>query len=197
MSNTLSNWSLFLITALSMILVESAVHAILYLMFIFLYLAELTIILKLEFLALIFIIIYIGAVCVLMLFHIKLIKTFIHRFDSLYHKELFLPILFISLILPLIQLSTLISINLNSDIILFSFHHFNLISNYTSWIDLFDSLTSLQLLGYLIYNIYFIHLIIVAIILFISMIGSIFLCLVHQQSKKKQLIYEQIFLKNK
>jgi NADH:ubiquinone oxidoreductase subunit 6 (subunit J) len=98
---------LFLITALFAILTESSVHAILYLMFLFLYLTELTILLKMEFLALVFIIIYIGAVCVLMLFHIKLIKTFVHRFDNINNKELFLPVLIVSIILPLIQIITL------------------------------------------------------------------------------------------
>lgn len=98
---------LFLFTALLMILTESSVHSILYLMFLFLYLTELTIVLKLEFLALVFIIVYIGAVCVLMLFHIKLIKTFVHRFDNIHNKDLFLPFLVVSIILPLIQIFTL------------------------------------------------------------------------------------------
>jgi NADH:ubiquinone oxidoreductase subunit 6 (subunit J) len=98
---------LFLLTSLLMILTESSVHSILYLMFLFLYLTELTIMLKMEFLALIFIIIYIGAVCVLMLFHIKLIKTFINKFDNINNKDLFLPLIIVSIILPLIQIITL------------------------------------------------------------------------------------------
>lgn len=98
---------LFLLTSLLMILTESSVHSILYLMFLFLYLTEFTIMLKMEFLALIFIIIYIGAVCVLMLFHIKLIKTFINKFDNINNKDLFLPLLIVSIILPLIQILTL------------------------------------------------------------------------------------------
>ena len=183
---------LFIITALFMILTESAVHSILYLMFIFLYLAELTIILKMEFLALIFLIIYIGAVCVLMLFHIKLIKTFVHRFDNMYNKELFLPIIFVSLILPMIQIFTLICENLNHEIIFFSINNLNYIFSYTQWIDLIETLTSLQLLGYLLYNIYFIQLIITAVILLISMIGSIFITQQLLKKKKTQLIEDQL-----
>ena len=85
---------LFLVTGLLIILTESSVHSILYLMFLFVYLTELTLMLKMEFLALIFIIVYIGAVCVLMLFHIKLIKTFVHRFDKIDNNSLFLPFFF-------------------------------------------------------------------------------------------------------
>jgi hypothetical protein len=42
-----------------------------------------------------------------MLFHIKLIKTFVHRFDNLHSKDLFLPFLIVSIVLPLIQIITL------------------------------------------------------------------------------------------
>merc|ERR1712242_150695 len=91
----------FIITSVLMILTESSVHSILYLMFLFLYLTELTILLNMEFLALIFLIVYIGAVCILMLFHIKLIKTFIHRYDKTHHKQMFLPFLIICIFLPM------------------------------------------------------------------------------------------------
>ena len=98
---------LFVLFAFLLILTENTVHSILYLMFLFLFLTELAIITKMEFLALIFIIVYIGAVCVLMLFHIKLIKTFVHRFDNMHSKHIFLPVFLISIIVPIIQLVSL------------------------------------------------------------------------------------------
>lgn len=123
---------LFLVTALLTILTESSVHSILYLMFLFLYLTELTIVLKMEFLALIFIIVYIGAVCVLMLFHIKLIKTFVHRFDNLHSKDLFLPFLIVSIVLPLIQIITLsLEIQENE-----TFNSFSIIKSLPNYLDL-------------------------------------------------------------
>src|SRR3990167_1571524 len=80
-------------------------------MIIFLYMTEITLILKMEFLALIFIIIYIGAVCVLMLFHIKLIKTFMIKSETnLYENNLFVPFFFVFFFLPLIQLTNIINI---------------------------------------------------------------------------------------
>lgn len=200
---------LFIITALCMILTESSVHSILYLMFILLYLTELTIVLKMEFLALIFIIVYIGAVCVLMLFHIKLIKTFIHRFDNLNNNYLFFPVLIVSIILPFIQILTL-SFQFQNNIIveniasykLFLMHYkemnftldYTQASNYTSWVNLLDSLTSTQILGFLLYNVYFIYLILGSLILLVAMIGSIFLTLIKQKDKKFQKIDKQIFI---
>ena len=148
---------LFIFTALLIILTESSVHSILYLMFLFLYLTELTILLKMEFLGLIFIIVYIGAVCVLMLFHIKLIKTFIHRFDNIHNKNLFLPVLIVTIVAPLIQIITLsledtnsilssvevvsyVPENLDKDELYTSYI---IHENYTSWVDLLDSFKSL------------------------------------------------------
>ena len=87
---------LMIIMGLLIVYTKSSVHSILYLMIIFLYMTEITLILKMEFLALIFIIIYIGAVCVLMLFHIKLIKTFMIKSETnLYENNLFVPFFFI------------------------------------------------------------------------------------------------------
>ena len=201
---------LFIITALLMILTESAVHSILYLMILFLYLTELTILLKMEFLALIFIIVYIGAVCVLMLFHIKLIKLFVHRYDNVNDKELFLPFLLVSIILPLMQVITLLNTNRVDSVslrllgqckVVFSdltyhgvFITRSINSNYTSWIDLLGSFKNTEMLGIYIYNIYFLYLILGSFILLIAMIGSIFLTIGERKNKKFQKIHEQILI---
>lgn len=198
---------LFLVTGLLIILTESSVHSILYLMFLFVYLTELTLILKMEFLALIFIIVYIGAVCVLMLFHIKLIKTFVHRFDKVDNNSLFLPFLFLSIILPIIQLITLslteetMGVFTNfQDLFYFSTQfsqnanireHFNV----PFFIQSFEILNSTQILGFLLYNIYYIYLIFGSFILLVAMIGSIFLTLIKKKEKKYQIIHKQIFRK--
>lgn len=201
---------LFLITGLLIILTESSVHSILYLMFLFLYLTELTLILKMEFLALIFIIVYIGAVCVLMLFHIKLIKTFVHRFDNTNNNSLFLPFLFISIFLPFLQIFTLSFIKTDNEMldnltvykVLFiyfrelRFERDNLdYNNFESLVQTYELLNSTQILGFLLYNIYYIYLIFGSLILLVAMIGSIFLTLLKKKEKKYQVIHEQIFTK--
>ncbi len=201
---------LFAVTGLLIILTESSVHSILYLMFMFVYLTELTLILKMEFLALIFIIVYIGAVCVLMLFHIKLIKTFVHRFDNSNNNSLFLPFLFVSIILPLIQLLTLSLTKLSTSFadnfmmskILFiyvkkiKFETNNLaVYNFESVIQDFELLNSTQVLGFLLYNIYYVYLIFGSLVLLVAMVGSIVLTLIKKKEKKYQLIHEQVFTK--
>lgn len=179
---------LFLFTSWFIILIDSPVHSILFLMFLFLYLTELTILFKFEFLGLIFIIVYIGAVCVLMLFHIKLIKFFENRFDNLNNKELFLPLISVIFFIPLLELITLKLTTSNNLIECFS----NINFNYISWINIYDSFNSTQVLGFLIYNVYFIYLILGSFILFIAMVGSIYLTLIYKKEKNFQKISKQI-----
>merc|ERR1712137_600950 len=84
---------LLMLIGFCLVISESSVHGILC---------------KMEFLGLIFIIVYIGAVCVLMLFHIKLIKTFVHRFENFRGNLLFVPFILVVFIIPLVQIMTLI-----------------------------------------------------------------------------------------
>jgi NADH-quinone oxidoreductase subunit J len=186
---------LMIIMGLLIVYTKSSVHSILYLMIIFLYMTEITLILKMEFLALIFIIIYIGAVCVLMLFHIKLIKTFMIKSETnLYENNLFVPFFFIFFFLPIIQIINIKnllsnSINytlLNKDINIFSFQYLN-INSFIKWIDYIDSIHSIQVIAILLYNIYFINIIYGSFILFIAMIGSILIVLNKYDNTKNNL----------
>lgn len=191
---------LMIIMGLFIVYTKSSVHSILYLMIIFLYMTEITLILKMEFLALIFIIIYIGAVCVLMLFHIKLIKTFMIKSETnLYENNLFIPFFFVFFFLPIIQITNITNIlskttsetllNKNID---FSFFQYLNLNIFIKWIDFIDSINSIQVIAILLYNVYFINIIYGSFILFIAMIGSILIVLnkynLNKTNLKKQII---------
>jgi NADH:ubiquinone oxidoreductase subunit 6 (subunit J) len=203
---------LFILIALSLILSDSSVHSIMCLMFLFLLLTIVSIINSMEFLALIFIIVYIGAVCVLMLFHIKLIKTFVHRFDNIRSKDIFLPFLSISFFLPLFNIILLFVykeynfIFLDSDDFVQNYD-FGLTNNslygssnifgfnMSRWFLLLNSINSTYVLGFLLYTVYFMLLLYGALVLLIAMIGSIYLTLVNKKAKKFQYVRKQIFSK--
>lgn len=199
---------LIILIALSLIMSESSIHSIMCLMLLFLFLTLISILHSMEFLSLIFIIVYIGAVCVLMLFHIKLIKIFVHRFDNIKSKDIFLPFLSLSIILPLLNILTLfIYKEYNSFII----EGFNLLyqSNkffdikflylskiiffdFSEWSLLINSTTNNFLLGFILYNINFMFLIYSSLILLLAMIASICLTLGKKKQKKFQFIKKQI-----
>lgn len=168
---------------------SSSIHVILFLMFLFLYLTELTLILQMEFLGLIFIIIYIGAVCVLMLFHIKLIKTFLLKTINIYNEHIFSSFFFIFILLPILQLKTFNNVffntfDLNEEFSLNLILDNNLLVlnlDYIFWLDLIDYMTQLKLFGIFLYNLQILNLLFAAIILFIAMIGTIILSLNHKK----------------
>lgn len=202
--------SLFILISISMILSDSSVHSIMYLMLLFLLLTIVSILNSMEFLALIFIIVYIGAVCVLMLFHIKLIKTFVHRFDNINNKDIFLPFLSISLVLPLFNILILFNYLNSSEFILELSNLFlkneldsdltNTLSkivffDVSEWFLLLNSTISLEILGFLLYSVYFMLLIYGALVLLVAMVGSIYLTLLKRKQKKFQYVRKQIFTK--
>lgn len=182
----------FILMGLFIVYTKSSVHSILYLMIMFLYMTELALLLKMDFLALIFIIIYIGAVCVLMLFHIKLIKTFMIKSEAnLYENNLFIPFFFVLFCLPLIQLVNIInfiSFNNNNNLLInnLDFTNFKFIHlNFYKWIDYIDSIHTIQVIALLLYNVFFMNLIYGGFILFIAMIGSILIVLNKKYKIKK------------
>lgn len=182
----------FLLMGLFIVYTKSSVHSILYLMIMFLYMTELALLLKMDFLALIFIIIYIGAVCVLMLFHIKLIKTFMIKSEAnLYENNLFIPFFFILFFLPITQIinvANFVSQNNNYNLLAnnVSFNNnYKFISiNFYKWIDNIDSINTIQLIALLLYNTFFMNIIYGSFILFVAMIGSIIIVLNKYNSKK-------------
>jgi NADH:ubiquinone oxidoreductase subunit 6 (subunit J) len=204
--------TLFLLVGFCLVVTESSVHGILYLMTAFVLLTEVAILCKLEFLGLIFIIVYIGAVCVLMLFHIKLIKTFVHRFENFQGNKLFIPFTIIIYLIPILQIITLLmesyettkEIMIYEDAYRFRSHSHNVLKdgfysensfhfNFTLWFKLMERTDTNKLLGYLIYDFHFLYLIFGGLILLVAMIGSIFLTLIARKDKKFQKLNEQIF----
>ncbi len=203
---------LLMLIGFCLVISESSVHGILYLMIAFVLLTEIAILCKMEFLGLIFIIVYIGAVCVLMLFHIKLIKTFVHRFENFRGNLLFVPFILVVFIIPLVQIMTLIMESYDAaketlalkQMFMLRSHSHNVLKdgfysensyhyNYTNWFEMIDRVESGKILGYLIYDIHFLYLIIGGLILLVAMIGSIFLTLTARKEKKFQKLEKQIF----
>lgn len=183
----------FLIILLGVCIItsQSSIHVILFLMFLFLQLTFLAILLGMEFLGLMFIIIYIGAVCVLMIFHIKLIKTFLLKTNNIYNEHLFSCFFFVFILLPIFQIKTFSNLFINS----FEFNNECVLNmlldnnilvlslDYVFWLDLINNISQLKLFGILLYDIYFFYLILSSLILLLALISSLILI----KLKSKQL----------
>jgi NADH-quinone oxidoreductase subunit J len=186
--------TLAIIFAFFVIISKNPIHSILSLILVFFNAASLLILLGAEFLAMLFVIVYVGAVAVLFLFVIMMlnIKTAnlsisMYRylpisfiFGSVFFSELFIMFYF--------DLASINSYKLNSLV------NFDLIDQnfLISWQNSVYFFSNVVVLGQLLYTYFSYHFILSGIILLVSMIGAISLTLHRRNDIKRQYIYKQI-----
>lgn len=180
--------SLSIIFSFFVIISKNPVHSILSLILVFFNAASLLLILGAEFLAMLFIIVYVGAVAVLFLFVIMMLNVKVTNLTTSIYR--YLPI---SLIFGLIFFfeflmlfhTDLASINTDN---LYLFQN-NFVNN---WSLSLIPVSNITVLGQLLYTYYSYLFILSGIILLVSMLGAISLTLHRRNDIKKQLIYKQI-----
>lgn len=175
-----------LISAILVIGAKNPVHSVLFLILVFCNAAGLLILLEVEFLAMIFLIVYVGAIAVLFLFVVMMLNIKLIELSE--NLLLYLPIGAILALLFLFEIFILIDTDL---IPLFNLN-FGDTLNYIQWSSEITSMTNIAKLGMLIYTHYFLLFIIASFILFVAMIGAIMLTLYRHTNVKRQLIYKQL-----
>ena len=170
-------------SSLLVIFVKNPVHSILFLVVVFFNATTLLLLYDIEFLALIFLIVYVGAISVLFLFVIMMLNIRIIELSEDFFK--YLPILgFISLVFLFQSFALYKPYNSNSQNLKFLFFEdWSLDANY---------LTQTQILAKIIYVDYVSLFWLAGLILLISMIGAIVLTLNSTTSLKRQHIYKQM-----
>ncbi len=176
--------SLGITAACFAVTIQNAIHGILYLILVFLNIACILLLLKMDFFALCLITVFIGAVAILFLFVIMIINIKIKEisFKSFFFYNFLWKISFIFLISILFNY---LFLNIFS-YLTFNFFElkYNLLQTFWnfSWILIIFQISNIEILGSLLYSEYYIHFILASILLFIAMIASIILTM--QKSKK-------------
>lgn len=175
-----------IICSLCIIYVKNPIHSILFLILTFCNISFIMILLNAEFIAIIFLIVYVGAISVLFSFVIMMLNIKIIELKESFWR--YLPIAFIISLLFLIQ-SFYIVYNSNNffffkDIIIFNYNY--------NWFNYFDTLTNIEILGLYLYTYGIFLFFIIGFILLVSIIGSIVLTLNQNINIKKQKIYKQV-----
>jgi len=170
------------------ILSKNPVHSILSLILVFFNAASLLILLGSEFLAMLFLIVYVGAVAVLFLFVIMLLNIKVNSLVVSIYR--YLPISFVFGLVFIFEFlmffcSDLISLNL-SNLYLFENNFIN------EWSVSLDPINNISVLGQSLYTYYSYLFILSGMILLVSMIGAISLTLHRRNDTKKQQVYKQI-----
>ena len=182
-------FSIAIIAAFFVIFSVNPVHSLLFLILVFFNISGLLLLLGFEYFALVFLIIYIGAIAVLFLFIVMMLNIkIIELKESFWH---YVPVgLFFSFFF-IFEVFFLISFDLN-----FIFFNYLDYINYINWVHLLNTSFTLEFIGELLYTYFFFAFLLCGIILFIAMIGSIVLTLHQSLSIKRQKIYKQILRKS-
>lgn len=185
-------FSLSFLLVLSAILVISAqnpVHSVFFLILVFLTSAIFLFFLEVEFISLLFVLVYVGAIAVLFLFVVMMLDIKVTRAENDFF--IYIPMgIFLGLIFFLEVFMTL---------------HENFVpispldsqQIYTNWILNLDTISNIEVLGQLIYTYYFFYFLIAGIILLVAMVGAIVLTLNFKQKAKHQFVFKQILREKK
>lgn len=178
--------SVLLISSLMIITVQNSVYSVIFLVLSFVSSAGILFLIECEFFALLFIVVYVGAIAVLFLFVVMMleVKTLKVSRDGL---KYFPFGVFVGMIL-LWQILSAISFQYDSpylDSIMYN--------GYQDWYDKIDSVTEIEVLGQVLYTHYVLQFLIAGLILTLSVIGSVVLTVnLSEKKSHNQVINKQL-----
>ena len=180
--------SLLLLSSLFVITSQNAIFSVLFLVLSFLSASSLLFLLKCEFLSLIFILIYVGAIAILFLFVVMMLdlKTLNNKKDSIKYLPFgfIIGTVFLTEILLVIK-ETFKSNPYKSDL-LYNF--------YVNWYDKIDTVSEIQVLGQILYTQYVLQFLIAGNVLLLATVAAVVLTLNtgNEKKTKTQVIFKQL-----
>lgn len=189
--------SIAVVSAIMVISSRNPVHSVLFLVLVFCNAAGLLILLETEFLAMLFLVVYVGAIAVLFLFVVMMLNIRITELNESILR--YLPVGGIILLIFLFEILSVI----NGDLVpffssnLFQFEADNIILstnlNTILWSNQIDPTSNIEALGNVLYTYYVYSFIIASLILLVAMIGAILLTMRKRVNVRKQEIFDQVY----
>ena len=168
--------SLLLLSSIFVIFAENPVQSVLFLILSFFNVSCILLLFQVEFLSLLFLIIYVGAIAVLFLFVIMMLNVKVQNSNDL---SFIAPLIFFSIIL-----STQVFFNIEKIF-------FNSQTSQTS-VFLIDTLSNIDIFGQTLYNNFLICFLISGLILLVAIIGAIVLTLHFKSNRKGEIFSRQL-----
>lgn len=189
--------SLALVSGGLVVSARNPMHSILYLVLVFCNAAGLLLLLETEFLAVLFLIVYVGAIAVLFLFVVMMLNI---RITELKESILrYVPIGGLVLIIFFFEVLSVV----NGDLVpFFSATNLNLDSqaallpidlHIVNWSNNINPTTNIEAIGELLYTYYCYAFIVASLILLVAMIGAILLTMRKQFNVRRQEVFDQVF----
>ena len=179
---------ILLLSSLMVILSQNSIYSVLFLVLSFVSSSSLLFLLECEYISLIFILIYVGAIAVLFLFVVMMldIKTVYLAKDSLKYFPFgsFLGFIFLTEILLVVP-SIFESIN--------PYNTSFLCNHYSDWVNKLDYFTEIVSIGHLLYTDYIIQFLLSGNILLLATLGPVTLVLIRlTETSKTQITFKQL-----
>lgn len=180
--------SLLLLSSLFVITSQNAIFSVLFLVLSFLSASSLLFLLKCEFLSLIFILIYVGAIAILFLFVVMMLdlKTLNNKKDSIKYLPFGFIIGTVFLTEILLVIKETFKVNPYKSDLLYNF--------YVNWYDKIDSVSEIQVLGQILYTQYVLQFLIAGNVLLLATVAAVVLTLNtgNEKKTKTQVIFKQL-----
>ena len=189
--------SIAIISGIMVISSRNPMHSVLFLVLVFCNAAGLLLLLETEFLAMLLLVVYVGAIAVLFLFVVMMLNI---RITELNESVLrYIPIGGILLLIFLFEILSVV----NGDLIpffssnLFAFANDNVILNHdlntVFWTNQINPTTNIEALGIVLYTYYVYCFMVASLILLVAMIGAILLTMRKRTNVRKQEIFDQVY----
>jgi NADH:ubiquinone oxidoreductase subunit 6 (subunit J) len=189
--------SLAIASGIMVISSRNPMHSVLFLVLVFCNAAGLLILLEIEFLAMLFLIVYVGAIAVLFLFVVMMLNI---RVTELNESVLrYLPIGGIILFIFFFEILSVVNGDLvpffSSQFFLFESENFILNQNLNTifWTNQIYPITNIEALGNVIYTYYVVSFMGASLVLLVAMIGAILLTMRKRTNVRKQEIFDQVY----
>ena len=180
--------SVLLISSVLVVISQNAIFSVLFLVLSFLSSACLLFLLKCEFLSLMFILIYVGAIAILFLFVVMMLdlKTLNSKKDSLKYLPFGLVIGTVFLTEILLVIKETFKSNPYQDELLYNY--------YVNWYDKIDTFTEIQTLGQILYTQYVLQFLVAGNVLLLATVAAVVLTLGTgtENREKTQVIFKQL-----
>ncbi len=178
-----------LISSFMVITAQNAIYSVLFLVLSFLSSASILFLLKCEFLSLIFILIYVGAIAILFLFVVMMLDLKVQA-----NKDISLKYFPFGFVIGSVFLTEIVLVI--SDTFKENPYKTELLYNfYVNWYDKLDVFTEIQSIGQVVYTQYVLQFLIAGNILLLATIASVVLTIntnINSQNNKTQVIFKQL-----
>nr|YP_009047432.1 NADH dehydrogenase subunit 6 [Ulota hutchinsiae]YP_009047631.1 NADH dehydrogenase subunit 6 [Orthotrichum stellatum]YP_009115197.1 NADH dehydrogenase subunit 6 [Lewinskya speciosa]YP_009231589.1 NADH dehydrogenase subunit 6 [Orthotrichum macrocephalum]YP_009231629.1 NADH dehydrogenase subunit 6 [Orthotrichum diaphanum]YP_009307239.1 NADH dehydrogenase subunit 6 [Orthotrichum bicolor]YP_009307279.1 NADH dehydrogenase subunit 6 [Orthotrichum callistomum]YP_009307359.1 NADH dehydrogenase sub len=178
--------SIALVSSVMVIRAKNPVHSVLFFILVFFNTSGLLVLLGLDFFAMIFLVVYVGAIAVLFLFVVMMLNI---KIAEIHENVLrYLPVGGIIGVIFLLEIFFIVD---NDYIPILPTELSTTYLTYTVYAEKIQSWTNLETLGNLLYTTYFVLFLVSSLILLVAMIGAIVLTMHKTTQVKRQDVFRQ------